>query len=64
MRGNSYPGDGPGAYLISGYFGIWGFPWLAIGLSPIMAQMKDDTAYQELLLSSPNTSDRQGSAAV
>jgi len=42
MRGNSYPRDGPGTYFISGYFGILGFPWLAIGMSPTMAQMKDD----------------------
>ncbi|KAJ5766657.1 uncharacterized protein N7511_004273 [Penicillium nucicola] len=30
MRRNSNPRDGPGTHLISGYFGILGFPWLAI----------------------------------
>ncbi|CAG8918861.1 unnamed protein product [Penicillium salamii] len=48
MPGNSYPRDEPSTYLVSGCFGILGFPWLSI----------------EHLLSNPNTSDRQGSAAL
>lgn len=42
MHGNSYPRDGPSTYLVSGYFGMLGFPWLSIGMSPFMTQMKND----------------------
>ena len=58
LFGHTSPGNGPSIYPIGGRFGILGFSWLAISMSPMLSLVERQLTFLGLLLSNPEPSNR------